>query len=483
MTKYIGREKDTEQINRLLLSEQAEFIAVYGRRRVGKTYLIDNMLQDKYAFSMTGIMDGNFTEQMHAFTDAMDNYGFAVDVIPSNWLDAFALLRKALAQKLADDTPCIIFIDELPCFDTPKAGFVKALGYFWNSWASKNDKIKMIVCGSATSWMIDHVINSKGSLHDRVTCEIHLHPFCLHEVELYLESRQFNWTRMMTLQTYMAFGGIPFYLSLLNREESLAQNIDRLFFKADGPLRMEYRRLFKTLFNKPEPYMQIVEALAQTKSGMTRKQIAEHLQIDSNGHLGDMLSDLIQCDFVRLYNIRDKKVSSRSGIYQLVDFFVLFHHQFNGKTSEHFWTENLNSPLINTWSGLAFERICLSHIPQILKSLRIDAISTEYYSWRCAAEKCETESLDLRGAQIDLIIERADRIINLCEIKFSESEHLLTKDEDMKMRNRINQFKLQTRTRCAIWPTFITTFGLAKGMYANSIPAQLTMDDLFKSLL
>ena len=479
MASYIGREKETDQINKLIQSGQAEFIAIYGRRRVGKTYLIDKMLQDNYAFSMTGVMDGNYAEQMHAFTDAMDSYGYAIDATPSNWLEAFSMLRKALSDKLTADAPCILFIDELPCFDTPKAGFVKALGYFWNSWASKHDQIKMIVCGSATSWMIDHVINSKGSLHNRVTCEIHLHPFSLHEVEAYLESRQFNWTRMMVLQTYMTLGGIPFYLSLLNREESLAQNLDRLFFKADGPLRMEYRRLFKTLFNKPEPYIQIIEALVQTKSGMTRKQLAEHLHIDNNGHLGDMLSDLVQCDFVRFYNTRDKKVSARCGIYQLVDFYVLFYHSFHEKSNEHYWTENLNTPAINTWSGLAFERVCLSHIPQILKSLRIDAISTEYYSWRSTTQPSETDDAELRGAQIDLVIERADRVINLCEIKFSESEYLLTKEEDLKIRNRTNLFRLQTGTRCAIWPTFITTFGLTKGMYANSFPAQITMDGLF----
>lgn len=481
MEKLVGREYEKSIFQKLINSERAEFIAVYGRRRVGKTFLVDSLFLQDYAFSMTGIIDGDFKEQMHVLEDALDLYGVVLEQRPTNWLDAFSILRKMLAQKLENtDGPCIVFIDELPCLDTPKSGFVKALGYFWNSWASKQDRIKLIVCGSATSWMIDNIINSKGALHNRITHEIYLHPFTLKEVEEYLLQRNFRWTRLMILQTYMALGGIPYYLSMLDNRQSLPQNLDRLFFKRDAELKKEYRRLFATLFKKPEPYMQIVQLLAESKKGLNREQLAEKLGQSNNGHLGDYLEDLVQCDFIRKYSIRDKKVSNKSAIYQLMDFYSLFYLSFIGKAevNEHFWTENLNTPIMNAWLGLSFERVCQAHVPQILKALRIDAISTNFYTWRSNPRKDEDNILE-RGAQIDLIIERADHIINVCEVKYSESAYLLSKEEDDKIRNRLAVFQNQTGTRCALWPTFITTFGLADGMYSQSIPAQVVLDDLF----
>lgn len=482
MEKLVGRGYEISVFQKLINSDKSEFIAVYGRRRVGKTFLVDSLFLNQYAFSMTGIMDGNFEEQMHAFTDALDMYGMVLDQSPKNWLEAFTALRKLLSRKIENDalSPCILFIDELPCLDTPRSGFVKALGYFWNSWASKQDKVKLVVCGSATSWMIDNVINAKGSLHNRITCEIHLHPFSLKETEEYLINRDFNWTRLMVLQAYMAMGGVPYYLSMLDGGQSVPQNFDRLFFQKDAELKKEYRRLFGTLFKKPEPYMRIVQLLAENKKGLQREQLAQKLGQSNNGHLGNYLDDLVQCDFIRKYSVRDKKVSLKSGIYQLTDFYTQFYFSFNHKAegNEHFWTENLNTPIMNTWLGLSFEKVCHKHIQQILNALRIDVMATNHYSWRSNPRKDE-DAPNPKGAQIDLIVERADHIINVCEIKYSEAPYFITKEEDEKMRNRLAKFKMQTGTKCALWPTFITTFGLADNMYSKTIPAQLTLDDLF----
>lgn len=484
MEKLVGREYEISVLQKLINSDKAEFVAVYGRRRVGKTFLVDSLFLHKYTFSMTGIMDGSFDEQMHAITDALDMYGMVLEQQPKSWLDAFSALRKLLAQKIEKSaTPCILFIDELPCLDTPRSGFIKALGYFWNSWASKQDKIKLIVCGSATSWMIDNIINAKGSLYNRITCEMHLHPFTLKETEEYLKNRKFEWTRLMILQAYMAMGGIPYYLGMLDGKQSVPQNFDRLFFQRDAELKKEFRRLFRTLFKKPEPYMQIVQLLAEDKKGLKRDQLAEKLEKSNNGHLGDYLEDLIQCDFIRKYAIRDKKVSYKSGIYQLTDFYTLFYFSFIHKAegNEHFWSENLNTPTMNTWLGLSFEKVCHCHIAQLLRALHIDVISTNHYSWRSNPQK-DLEEPHSPGAQIDLIIERADQVINVCEIKYGDSSYIITKEEDEKMRNRLAKFKMQTGTRCALWPTFITTFGLADNMYAKTIPAQAVLDDLFENI-
>lgn len=477
MANIIGRTNEISLLKEYVESPRSEFIAVYGRRRVGKTFLIDQLFQSDYTFSLTGVVDGDAADQMQALSDAFDMYGFHLEQRPQTWMEAFSLIRKAVSDRLSDDKKCIIFIDELPSLDVRGMKLVDALGYFWNSWASKRNDVKLIVCGSATSWMMRTIIDSKGGLHDRITHELHLHPFNLKETECFLQSMGINWDRMSILQTYMVFGGIPYYLGLLRPQLSLPQNIDNLFFYPNAEMKREFKRLYKTLFRLPEPYMEIIRILAEKRSGFSRDEIARKLGKTDNGHLSEKLEDLVNCDIIRLYNIKHKKISSRNGIYQLMDFYTLFYLTFIEKHSadEHYWTHHLNTPEMNTWLGLAFERVCLAHIPQIKEQLHIDSMATEYYSWRSVADESHPQ-----GAQIDLLIERADRVINLCEIKYCEDEYLITKDDDTKMRNRISLFRYDTGTKSAIWPTYITTFGLSRGSYSTSIQWQITMDDLFK---
>lgn len=338
------------------------------------------------------------------------------------------------------------------------------------------DNLLLIVCGSATSWMMKNVIDNHGGLHDRITHEMHLKEFTLHETEEYLLSFGFPWDRMLALQTYMVMGGIPYYLSLLDPIESLAQNIDRLYFHANGEMRREFHRLYKTLFTSPEPYIAIVEALFDKKKGLTRDEIAEAIKTNANGNLTKMLQNLVDCDIIRFYHVRNKTVSSRNGLYQLLDFHSLFHLQFmkNQSTNEHFWIQSLNTPAINTWMGLSFERICLTHIPQIKRALRIDGIKSEYYSWRGIDSETQQQ------AQVDLIIERADRMINLCEAKYCEKPYILSKEEFDKYTTRIALFKQQSGFSGGIIPTFITANGLYRNAYSEHIIAQITLDDLFE---
>lgn len=170
---------------------------------------------------------------MEAFIDAMQEYSGELFEKPKTWMEAFRILKTFLKKKVALKQRCIVFFDELPSMDTQRSGFVRALGYFWNSWASLQDNLTLIVCGSATSWMIRHIVDDKGGLHDCITHEMHLRPFTLRETELYLESRRFKWDRLSVMQAYMALGGIPYYLGLLHRDESFAMNIDRLFFSEE----------------------------------------------------------------------------------------------------------------------------------------------------------------------------------------------------------------------------------------------------------
>lgn len=468
----VGRKKELSLINQYFNSGKAEFIAVYGRRRVGKTFLIRQHFRNQFAFDMTGIMEGTKSEQMTAFHTALKTYGYTGKK-NTNWIDAFFALRQVLESRIEEGKRCVIFIDELPCLDTPKAGFVNALGHFWNNWANWQSEIMLIVCGSATSWMVRNVIDNHGGLHDRITHEIHLHPFTLTETEEFFKLNGFSWNRLSIMQTYMAIGGIPYYMSLFERTDSPATGLDRLFFSGNAELKKEYRRLFSSLFKNPHPYLEIITLLSKHPKGMTREEISTELKTSNNGKLGEMLTDLIYCDFLQKNNVREKRIKSNSAIYQLIDFYTIFYNTFANKNimEEHFWTRNINTPEINIWYGLAFERVCKAHIEKIKTALGIASVSTEYYSWR--------SNLIEKGAQIDIIIDRADNTINLCEVKYSENLYSLDKEEYMKIQNRISVFKEATKTRSNIIPTMITTFGMKEGTYSDQIIAKINMEDLF----
>lgn len=471
MENIIGREYETELLKQYINSSKSEFIAVYGRRRVGKTYLIDQLLRKDFAFSLTGIIDGKKDAQMAALKDAFDFYGVNPQKQPQNWMEAFTELRKFLQPKVDGDQKCIMFIDELPCLDYKGSSLIEALGYFWNNWASKYPNFKLIVCGSATSWMIKNIIDSKGGLHNRITHEMHLHPFCLGETKQYLISQNVIWDDLSYLQAYMVFGGIPYYLGLVNGKYSLAQNIDNLFFSQEGEMRREFSRLFKTLFSSSEPYIEIIKILAKNSGGMTRDEIAKKLGKKDNGHLSDRLEDLKNCDFLRFYNVKVNKISAKNGIYQLTDFYTAFYLRFVTKNSNdsHFWGTRLKTNELNTWAGLAFEKVAMVHINQIKRKLHIDYMSCEYYSCR------------LSDAQIDLVIERADSVINICEIKYSVDKYLISKSEYDKVMHRVDAFTRETKSdKFSIQPIFITTKGLADGMYSKSISFDVTLDDLFE---
>ena len=380
-----------------------------------------------------------------------------------------------MVKKAPQNRPAIIFIDELPCLDTPRSGLVKALDLFWNGWANRQSNVKLIVCGSATTWIVDNIIDNHGGLHNRITHEMHIHPFTLHDTEAYLTTYGFKWNRLAMAQTYMVLGGIPYYLSLLDNALSLPANIDQLFFSRDAELKKEFDRLFKSLFKSPQAYVDIIQFLANNKKGLTRKEISEKLKKETGGHLSKLLVNLENCDFIRKYNVRERKINSNNGIYQLTDFYIQFYHDFCNKhtTDEHFWENSINSPKQNTWYGLAYERLCMAHIPQIKEALGIQRIRTEYYSWR------SKESVP--AAQVDLIIERADQIISLCEIKYSKGIYSLDAKEEERLRNRITDFADETKVKEAVQLVLITTYGLKDNAHSTEVNDRVVLDDLFKS--
>ncbi len=467
---FIGRQEELQQLRTIKASGRAEFVAVYGRRRVGKTYLIQQFFNNQFSFSATGIIEGSKEEELFAFTASLINAGYSGSQ-PKTWLEAFEILKAVLDQGPHAGRR-VVYIDELPCFDTPKSGFIHALGHFWNTWASLHRDVILIVCGSATSWMIENIVNDHGGLHDRTTHTIYLRQFTLAETESYLKTLKISWPRQAIVETYMMLGGIPYYLSLLDKRQSLAQNIDRLYFRKNSELGQEYHRLYASLFKSPDPYIRIVEVLGRNKQGLTRNEIANAMKVSSSGTLSKQLENLEYCDIIRRYVTKvNGKPKTNEAYFQLTDLFTLFHLTFSKKlATEDYWEQRLNTPVINTWQGLAFEHVCMVHISQIRRALGLGRIAVEYYSWR---------SSGLPKAQVDMIIERADHLIHLCEVKYTQSEYVITSSEDLKMRNRISAFVRESKTRYGILPTWITPYGLFTNEYSSNIQYQITMDDLF----
>lgn len=390
-----------------------------------------------------------------------------------SWEDAFKELRVLIEQRPKEERK-VIFFDEMPWIDTPHSSFVEALEYFWNAWAAQRNDILFIACGSATSWMVNKLIKNPGGLHNRITEQIYLRPFRLGECEEYLHNNGCVWDKYTILQCYMAMGGVPYYMSLLNPEQSLAQNIDRLFFKKNAPMREEFDELFNALFNQADKYIAVVKALAANREGLLRAEIIEKTKM-SGGSLTKILDNLERCDFIETYV--HFKSSVRNTLYRLSDPYTLFYFKFlyhKNTKNEHWWTNNMHSHSVEAWQGFSFETLCMAHLEQIKQKLGINGIATETSTWRKKGEKVE------KGTQIDLVIDRSDRVINLCEMKFSKEPFSMTKDYETILRNRMAIFKAETKTRKSLSTTMITTYGILQGIHSGIVQNEVIMEDLFK---
>jgi AAA+ ATPase superfamily predicted ATPase len=468
----IGRKEEQQILHSAVQSENSEFVAVYGRRRVGKTYLIRETFGYKFTFQHTGLAKGNTKEQLFSFAISLRDAGYDDCPIPKSWLEAFSLLSAYL--KNSTDEKKIVFLDELPWMDTPRSNFISAFEHFWNGWASARKDIVLIICGSATSWIINKVINDHGGLHNRVTKQIALQPFTLKECEMFAKSKGLEMSRYQLAECYMVFGGIPYYWSLLEKGLSLAQNIDKIIFAKNGKLSNEFNQLYASLFKSPEQYIDIVTALGKKKAGMTREEIIAATDKYSNGALSKVLDELEYCGFIRKYNGFDKK--SKQAIYQLIDNYTLFYFKFiqqNENNDEHFWSASIDSAMHRAWSGLAFERLCMAHTQQIKVALGISGVLSNVYSWRKEAD----ETSD--GAQIDLLIDRNDQVINLCEMKYSLSEYAIDAEYEQKLRNKKSAFIDATNTRKAVHLTMVTTFGIKTNVHSGIVQNEITLEDLF----
>ena len=471
-TEIIGRKAEQELLRECLASKKSEFVALYGRRRVGKTFLVRETLGSDFVFYASGILDGTDAEQLANFNKEIVRFGGG-DLAPARgWGDAFENLNALLGAPAANGKK-VIFLDEIPWMSAPRSGFLSALDHFWNRHASMRKDVFLIICGSAASWIIENVINNTGGLHNRLTNEIYLSPFTLNECEAYFRAKGIDIPRYQVAEAYMVFGGIPYYLDFFKPKFSLAQNVDAIFFQENAPLRNEYENLFRSLFRNADGHLRVIEALAAKNYGKAREEIIASAGMPEGGGLSKVLSELTASGFVREYLAFGKK--KRDRLYQLVDPFTLFSLRFGPKReaySADFWLRFCLTPTHASWAGYAFEILCLLHIPQIRKALGISGVLTEIYSWKSKVHD--------PGAQIDLVIERGDQVINLCEMKYASSEFVIDKAYDQNLRNKRAAFLSETRTRKAAHTTMITTYGLCKNAYQAGIPFEVTLDDLFE---
>lgn len=470
----IGREKETLILKKAMEDDSSHFIAIYGRRRIGKTFLIRETFGYRFTFGHAGLSEGGLKEQLFAFDASLKDAGYKVNKKSKSWAEAFENLKDLIRN--STEKKKIIFIDELSWMDTPKSELIVSLENFWNGWASGRKDVVLIICTSATSWMLSKIIHNKGGLYNRLTEQIHLQNFTLYECEEFVKTKGLALNRNQILQFYMIFGGVPYYWNFLEKGLSLSQNVDKILFAKDAPLRDEFKYLYASIFKNPSVYIEIIKALAQKKIGMTREEIIENTGIINSGDLTNKLEELESCGFIRKYNAYGMK--SKNAVYQLIDCFTLFYYKFMNLNTkdEHYWTNQLNMPAMNNWMGLAFERVCLEHVEQIKKKLGIEGVMTEANSWYCKPNL----EVGITGAQIDLLIVRKDQVINLCEMKYCGSEFAVTKEVDRNVRNKINDLVITTKTKYAIFPTLVTSYGLVENTYSDIFQSAITMDALFE---
>lgn len=473
-SSFVGRQREATQMLDLLENNRSDMLAVLGRRRVGKTELIRQVYSGKIDFEITGIQHANTAMQLQNFADKFNECIKPEIPVkrPANWQEAFTWLKKWMMGR-KNKRKVVLFFDELPWLATPRSMFLEMFGHFWNDCASKYNAL-IVICGSAAGWMIKNVVRNKGSLHNRITLQIHLKPFTLAETEAYLLTKGIQLGRHDIIQLYMVTGGIPHYLSPLKKGKSIAEYISQLCFEPNGVLTDEFEKLFASLYDKPENYTAVIRALATKWKGLTRKELVEVANLSDGGTVTKILFDLETADFITTVWPFDKK--KKEALYRLTDpyslFYVKFMEEKRKRTSDGFLKIHGTAAWKN-WTGYAFENICLAHIPQIMESMGIGALYTEVSSYLYKGNATD------KGFQIDLLIDRADNILHICEVKYHDGPVTITKAMEENLRLMRSLFRERTGTRKNIYLTLISTFGTVANNHQTVFETMVKQDALF----
>jgi hypothetical protein len=414
--------------------------------------------------------------QLEYFNLAMKKYSGA-DLGESgrarSWIDAFDKLTNLLENtKTRQDGKLVVFFDELSWLDTQRSGFLSALEHFWNTWGAAHPELILIVCGSVSSWIINKVFRNRGGLHNRVTQRIQLEPFTLSECSDFFLDHGIDFNRKLTADSYMVFGGIPYYLDFFKPGLSVVQNVDAICFAQNAPLKEEFEEMYASLFKHSQRHKDIVTALGTKNIGLTRDEIVAKTGLASGGGLSALLDELEQSGFIRCY--WDISSSGARYLYQLVDCFSLFylkHMNKRGGQDEHYWSNIYGRGSHSSWSGHAFEILCLLHIPEIKDCLGILGVSTDTRLWRNTDPGSKL--------QIDLVLDRKDGIINLCEMKYSIGEFEINKAYAEKLTHRRQVFIEQVRPKKAVHLVMVTASGLKQNAHSHIVQSSVSLDDLW----
>jgi uncharacterized protein len=474
MSIILGRDKEIKEFEIAKHSNSSEFIAITGRRRIGKTYLVNQYFKNELCFYVTGIQNESTAIQLEAFTNELRKRTNRKMHVPENWLAAMHLLRKYV-ETIKTKKKKVIFFDELPWMDTQRSNFLQLFAHFWNSWAGWTNDIILIIAGSSTSWMVKKVYGDRGGLHNRVTKRIWLEPFKLSETEAFLKYKKINLSRYDTTLLYMALGGIPFYLNAIKKGESATQCVNRLFFTNGGILKTEFTNLYHSIFNKADAHIKIVKTLAKHNYGLSRTELLKKAKLANSGGSTKILEELTAVGYVEYMIPLGNRANN--GKYILADFYSKFYLSFVADGKINNWLTASNSNTYKVWCGFAFEWLCHYHKDEIAQALGISGVytSTSYLHIK--------EDKNKMTAQIDLLIERADNALNLCEIKFSNREYKLNANEYEKIRKKLFYLKNKVERKKSVFPTMITTFGCTKNQYyLGLINNQVVLDDLFEAI-
>ena len=467
----IGREPEQAMLAELEASVATDMLAITGRRRVGKTWLVKTFFEGRMHFEFSGVLNAGNEEQLQSFALALAKHsGKRIRTAPADWMTAFTMLAAHL-EKIKRSKKLFVFIDELPWLDNHKSGFLMGLEWFWNSWAYGRN-ILLIICGSAASWMRSKIINNRGGLHNRVTKRMHLQPFTLTETAAFLKHKGIALSQYDMMHLYMALGGIPHYLKEIKKGQSAAQNINRICFEKNGLLINEFDNLYNALFTDAKQHISIIQALASKQKGLSRVEILKASKLKDGGTFSKLLEELEQSDFITVHYPYGKV--KKEALYRLVDEFSLFYLKFIHKKKNINWQQLSATPAYKTWSGYAFENICFKHIDKIKAALGVASVYTEQSSFYYKGSSSQP------GTQIDLLIDRSDHVINICEAKFYDRAFSLDKKYAAGLRETMRIFKERSKTKKSLFLTFITSFGMVPN--SNSIgfvQQEVTMESLF----
>jgi len=479
-----SRHAERQVLSQLLERDRSSFLAVFGRRRIGKTFLIRNFYLNRGTlFHVTGVPRETARNQLRNFNEVLCDvfHGGEAQKAPATWREAFDCLRKAIASH-STGGKIIVFLDELPWLATHKSGFVQALTYCWNRYLEADPRVILVVCGSAASWMINNIIDDKGGLYGRLTPQMPLLPFNLAETEEYLNCRGIVLDRQQISEIYMATGGVAKYLDLVPCGRSSAQVIQYLFFSRGAEsLSGEFDRLFKSLFQHADRHLNVVRVLAKRQEGYTRSRLVKEANLRSGSVQVRVIRELRESGFIS--EMRPFGARKKGSIYRLSDEFSLFCLKWERElkdaqvqAQDNYWMELHRTPKWRAWSGYAFERLCFNHVPQILRALGIAGMHCNISGWSTQAG-----SGSKRGAQVDLVIDRPDHCIHICEMKFSEEPFVITGHVAETLKEKVARFVEHTGTRKTTFLTLITCHGIGAGRERLTIQNELTVDDLFVS--